>query len=86
MKTNLCNFKDHQSIITSRQPNLHNTQIHIGTIENTKTKSTLIGCDIIVNLPSQISKCGHYFYLIFTAMNVVFSIRLELLSQIQICL
>jgi hypothetical protein len=43
----LCSFNEKHSYF--RQPHKHNNQINIGKIKETKTKSILIGCDIIVN-------------------------------------
>ena len=49
-KVNCMQFKEQHSYFG--QPDQHNNQKNIGTIKETKTKSTLIGRDMIVNLPS----------------------------------
>ena len=43
----VCSFKERHSYF--RQPDKHNNQQNIGKNKETKTKSTLIGCDIIVH-------------------------------------
>ena len=45
----VCSFKEQHSTFTSGNQSQHNNQQNIGTIKKTKNKSTLFGCDIIVN-------------------------------------